>query len=71
VQQVNIQQQLKQQLTMETCVPRVAMTPEQIRLILENPTSGIELVRGNNARSFRHDGVSVRVGWCVRACSVQ
>ena len=41
MQQQNIQQQLKQQICMESCLPRVKMTEEQIRNILINPPSGV------------------------------
>lgn len=40
MQQTNIQQQLKQQVLMEACVPRVTMSAEQIERILANPPAG-------------------------------
>lgn len=38
--QQRIQQKLQQNMAAESCVPRAAIKPEQIKQILENPPSG-------------------------------
>lgn len=57
--QNNMKQQLQQQLAMETCVPRVAMTPEQINCILSNPPAGIDPVVWEQAKIDNPDPKSI------------
>nr|XP_002127610.1 nucleoporin p54-like isoform X2 [Ciona intestinalis] len=50
LQQTNIQQQLKQQLLVEACVPRMAMSEDKVRALLVNPPSGIDPVIWEQAK---------------------
>jgi len=59
LQQNNIKQQLQQQLAMEGCVARVAMSAEQINQLLSNPPAGIDPVIWEQAKIDNPDPTSI------------
>lgn len=59
LQQANMRQQLEQQLAMETCVARVAMSSQQINRLLSQPPAGIDPVVWEQAKIDNPDPKSL------------